>query len=72
MIAMGTRGVIAAHLTGLIFRKKGEKVWRLPLESEYMEQLKSPIADMHNTGGRLGGAKTLLYFLLVAIAARGA
>ncbi len=33
----------------------GEKVWRMPLESEYMEQLKSPIADMHNTGGRLGG-----------------
>ena len=39
----------------LILNHAGEKVWRLPLESEYMEQLKSPIADMVNTGGRLGG-----------------
>jgi leucyl aminopeptidase len=35
-----------------------EKVWRLPLWSEYFEQIKSPIADMKNTGGRPGGAIT--------------
>mmetsp|Transcript_38753 Transcript_38753/g.109579 ORF Transcript_38753/g.109579 Transcript_38753/m.109579 type:complete len:618 (+) Transcript_38753:3-1856(+) len=41
----------------------GEKVWRLPLESEYMEQLKSPIADMVNTGSRFGGSITAGLFL---------
>lgn len=41
----------------------GEKLWRLPLESDYMEQLKSPVADMVNTGGRLGGTITAGLFL---------
>lgn len=36
----------------------GEKVWRLPLWPEYRDQIKSPVADMKNTGGRNGGAIT--------------
>ncbi|KAG2486113.1 hypothetical protein HYH03_015208 [Edaphochlamys debaryana] len=41
----------------------GEKVWRLPLEAEYFDSLKSPIADMKNTGARTGGAITAGLFL---------
>ena len=35
----------------------------MPLEDSYMEQLKSPVADLKNTGGRLGGAITAALFL---------
>ena len=43
----------------------GEKVWRLPLEDTYMENLSSPIADLKNTGiqNRYGGAITASLFL---------
>jgi leucyl aminopeptidase len=43
--------------------KSGEKMWRLPLDDEYKEQIKSNIADMMNTGGRWGGAITAAKFL---------
>ncbi len=43
--------------------KAGEKMWRLPLDDEYKEQIKSNIADMMNTGGRWGGAITAAMFL---------
>ena len=43
----------------------GEKIWRLPLGDEYMEQIKSDIADIKNTGGRWGGAITAAEFLHV-------
>src|SRR5580704_3955294 len=42
----------------------GERFWRLPLEEEYKEQIKSSIADIMNTGGsRWGGAITAAMFL---------
>jgi leucyl aminopeptidase len=41
----------------------GEKVWRLPLDDEYREQIRSNIADIMNTGGRYGGAVTAAMFL---------
>ncbi len=41
----------------------GEKLWRMPMEESYWEQMKSPIADMKNTGGRMGGAITAALFL---------
>lgn len=44
-------------------RRAGEKAWRLPLEDSYADQLKSPIADMKNTGARFGGAITAGLFL---------
>ena len=37
--------------------------WRLPLEEEYDEALKSNFADMGNVGGRPGGAITAAMFL---------
>ena len=36
----------------------GEKLWRLPLWTEYRAQINSDIADMKNSGGRAGGAST--------------
>ncbi len=44
-------------------RRAGEKVWRLPLYDEYLDQLKSDIADLKNTGTRYGGALTAGLFL---------
>jgi leucyl aminopeptidase len=41
----------------------GEKLWHMPLEKEYNEQLKSKIADLKNVGGRYGGAITAALFL---------
>ena len=41
----------------------GEKLWRMPFEDRYFEGLKSPIADMKNTGPRAGGAITAALFL---------
>ncbi|HEU5451365.1 MAG TPA: leucyl aminopeptidase, partial [Terriglobales bacterium] len=43
--------------------KAGEKMWRLPLDEDYMEQIRSNIADIVNTGGRWGGAITAAMFL---------
>ncbi|KAI3433435.1 hypothetical protein D9Q98_003250 [Chlorella vulgaris] len=44
-------------------KRAGEKLWRMPLEDSYFEQLKSGCADMKNTGGRLGGSITAALFL---------
>ncbi len=41
----------------------GEKFWQMPIEEKYFEGLKSPIADMKNTGPRAGGAITATLFL---------
>ena len=41
----------------------GEKMWRLPLDDEYKETLKSNIADMVNAGSRWGGAIFAAMFL---------
>jgi leucyl aminopeptidase len=41
----------------------GEKFWRLPLDDEYRDMIKSNIADIVNSGGRWGGAITAAKFL---------
>jgi leucyl aminopeptidase len=41
----------------------GEKLWRLPLDDEYGEELRSFIADIKNIGSRWGGAVTAAKFL---------
>jgi len=41
----------------------GERVWRLPLDDDYKEQLKSHVADLKNFGGKWGGAITAAKFL---------
>ncbi|GMH39891.1 hypothetical protein BSKO_07795 [Bryopsis sp. KO-2023] len=44
-------------------KESGEKLWRMPLEDDYVEQIKSPIADLKNVGGRWGGSITAALFL---------
>jgi leucyl aminopeptidase len=70
MVALGpyTAGVMSDH-EGLVRNwmstadRTGEDMWRLPLTTRLREQLKSPIADMRNTGDRFGGAITAGLFL---------
>jgi len=38
-------------------------MWRLPLDDEYKEQIRSSIADIMNSGGCWGGAVTAAMFL---------
>jgi leucyl aminopeptidase len=45
-------------------RISGDRFWRLPVEDEYRDMIKSSIADIQNTGGsRWGGAVTAAMFL---------
>jgi leucyl aminopeptidase len=43
----------------------GELAWRLPMDAEYYEQIKSDVADIKNTGGRDAGSITAAKFLEV-------
>ena len=67
---------LGAHATGLLsnddelsltLTEAGEaahdRVWRLPLWSEYQKQIESPFADMANVGGRSAGTITAACFL---------
>jgi leucyl aminopeptidase len=55
-LALQARVLAAAEATG-------EKFWPMPLDEEYKEQLKSPIADLPNIGSRWGGSITAAMFL---------
>ena len=51
------------HFTGAA-EISGERFWRLPLEDDYKDQIKSSIADIMNTGmNRYGGATNAAMFL---------
>ena len=41
----------------------GEKMWQLPMFDEYKESLQSDVADVRNTGSRMGGAQIAGIFL---------
>ncbi len=43
--------------------ESGDPCWRMPLDDEYGEALKSNFADMANIGGRAGGSITAACFL---------
>ena len=43
--------------------QSGEKVWHLPSGDEYLDEMKSKIADLKNLGSRWGGACTAAAFL---------
>ncbi|MGH9576018.1 MAG: leucyl aminopeptidase, partial [Terriglobales bacterium] len=43
--------------------RAGEKMWRMPLDDDYKELIKSGIADIVNSGGRWGGAVSAAMFL---------
>jgi len=60
---------IFSNIDGLATRaikageKTNERVWEMPLGDEYMEFLKSDLADMKNVGGKWGGACIAAIFL---------
>ena len=43
--------------------QSGERLWPFPLYDEYMESIKSDIAEVKNSGGRFGGLSTSAKFL---------
>jgi leucyl aminopeptidase len=43
--------------------KTWEKIWHLPIDQDIMDQIKSKVADIKNTGGRAGGSLTAGAFL---------
>jgi len=43
--------------------RTGEKMWRMPVDQDYFDHIRSEIADIKNTGGRYGGAVTAAMFL---------
>jgi leucyl aminopeptidase len=70
VVALGpyTAGVMSDHDALAkawlgVAERTGEDMWRLPLLGRLREQLKSPIADLRNTGDRFGGAITAGLFL---------
>ncbi len=44
-------------------RQAGEKMWEMPNDEEYLEQIKSSIADLKNSGGRAAGTITAGLFI---------
>jgi leucyl aminopeptidase len=44
-------------------KSAGEKMWHMPLDDDYRDQIKSTIADIQNVGGRGAGASTAAWFL---------
>ncbi len=54
--AFGARVLAAADAAG-------EKMWRMPVDDDYKEALKSTYADLPNIGNRMGGAITAAMFL---------
>ena len=64
LVALGTctSGIMGNH-PGLIERVKessertGERVWQLPLYADYDEDMKSPVADIRNSGNREAGSQ---------------
>lgn len=44
-------------------KTEGEKMWQLPIDEDYKKALESDFADLHNIGGRPGGAITAAMFI---------
>jgi leucyl aminopeptidase len=44
-------------------QRTGERVWRMPLDDDYRDLLKSSVADLKNVGGKWAGAVTASKFL---------
>jgi leucyl aminopeptidase len=70
MVALGPHAIgIMSNDDGLSERvlrageASGERAWRLPLWEPYQEMVKSDIADVRNSTGRMGGAITAAAFL---------
>jgi leucyl aminopeptidase len=69
-VALGTitSGLFGAPSTFVehvraVAERAGDRCWPMPLFEEYKDQLRSEIADMLNTGGRMGSSITAALFL---------
>lgn len=70
MVALGTRiaglfsndEVLALDVLAAC-RTSGERAWRLPLDDDFKDLLKSQVADLKNVGGKYGGAVSAAKFL---------
>ena len=58
----GTPPAFVEHVQR-VAERAGDRCWPMPLFEEYKDQLRSEVADMMNTGGRMGGAITAALFL---------
>ncbi len=47
--------------------ESGERVWPMPIFPEHIERIRSDVAQIKNSGGRLGGACTAAAFLKVFV-----
>ena len=70
VVALGHRasGLFCNHaeLTDKLRRagdEAGERLWPLPLWDDYVEEMRSTVADLKNSGTRYGGAATAAAFL---------
>ncbi|MCA1685743.1 MAG: leucyl aminopeptidase [Planctomycetia bacterium] len=70
LVALGTKvaGLFAndesfAEDVNAACKATGERAWRLPLDDDYLELIKSQVADLKNVGGKWGGAITAAKFL---------
>ncbi len=70
MVALGTKvaGLFSnddafAEEVRAASKATGERTWRMPLDDDYRDQLKSPVADLKNVGGKWGGSITAAKFL---------
>jgi leucyl aminopeptidase len=44
-------------------RQTGERAWRLPLDDDFDDMIRSKVAEIKNVGGKWGGAITAAKFL---------
>ena len=67
---------LGSHVTGMMGNNEAlmdeifvageesdDRVWQLPIYDDYFEQIKSDVADLANTGGKLAGSITAALFL---------
>jgi leucyl aminopeptidase len=60
--AMGNNGELMAKVKKAA-ETAGEKVWELPMWDEFFDFIKSDVADMKNSGGRMAGSITAAMLL---------
>jgi leucyl aminopeptidase len=70
LVALGTKiaGLFSnddafASRVATAAKATGERTWRLPLDDDFFELIKSSVADIKNVGGKWGGSITAAKFL---------
>lgn len=43
--------------------RTGERLWPMPMDDEYLDEIKSDMAELKNSGGRMGGVSTSAKFI---------